>query len=235
MKCSPYSGQLSAKRSSNIKHKLFLEFAVFHALLQWLQFLLKERNLCIVMSNQVGVAVINLASHHCDPGSILGWYAGCDWLISIWLEGLSPCCPVFLPPQKSCFRRLPQNPCLVAGLYLKKFTRFDGYLYFIFSCHEFNITHNKILRIKFICIWVTHELRLLNIGRFLWTFYMFFFPERSHNLWPKSIISKHSWEVDKQSEISTNIAISSHKTQLYDDCNSFTDYSFFLLWIEPCY
>ena len=140
MKCSPYSGQLSAKRSSNIKHKLFLEFAVFHALLQWLQFLLKERNLCIVMSNQVGVAVINLASHHCDPGSILGWYAGCDWLISIWLEGLSPGCPVFLPPQKSCFRRLPQNPCLVAGLYLKKFTRFDGYLYFIFSCHEFNFT-----------------------------------------------------------------------------------------------
>ena len=28
--------------------------------------------------------VITLASHHCDLGSILGSYVGCDWLISIW-------------------------------------------------------------------------------------------------------------------------------------------------------
>ena len=41
-----------------------------------------------IVGSQVGAAVIIFASHHCDPGSILGSYVGCDWLISIWLPGI---------------------------------------------------------------------------------------------------------------------------------------------------
>jgi hypothetical protein len=48
-----------------------------------------------------GVAVRALASHHCDPGSILGLGVICELSLLLILSLASPGSPVFLPPQKA--------------------------------------------------------------------------------------------------------------------------------------
>ena len=52
--------------------------------------------------------VVISTSHHCNPGSILGLYVGCDWLISIWLQG---CFSGFLSFRPSTKINFPAKMC----------------------------------------------------------------------------------------------------------------------------
>ena len=71
-----------------------------------------------------GVRLVQWSSHHCDPGSILGLYMGCDWLISIfWLQGFfsgfsgsPPSTKINFPAKICVVERIDHEPLTLATL-----------------------------------------------------------------------------------------------------------------------